>query len=254
MPSVRDHQNVVPFPAGGATDILVRLLAEEIGRKQGVHMLVETRPGAASVIGTEAVARAKADGNTLLINANSFVIHPSLRKLSYYPMSGFEPICLLAVTPMFIIVNRDAPYRTLLELLEAARREPGKLTLASLGPATAQHIAIESLKRLANADINFVPYSGTVPAINALLGGHVTSALANFPDLIAQANAGTARVLATTARTRVDYFSEVRTVMELGFNDYGAEVWIGLVAPAKTPQHRSLKSHPGSWKHCKRLR
>jgi tripartite-type tricarboxylate transporter receptor subunit TctC len=102
----------------------VRLLAEEIGRKQGVQMLVETRPGAASVIGIEAVARAKADGNTLLINANSFVIHPSLRKLSYYTMSGFEPIGLLAVTPMFIIVNRDAPYRTLLELLEAARREP----------------------------------------------------------------------------------------------------------------------------------
>jgi tripartite-type tricarboxylate transporter receptor subunit TctC len=104
-------------------------------------------------------------------------------------MSSFEPICLLAVTPMFIIVNRDAPYRTLLELLEAARREPGKLTLASLSPATAQHIAIESLKRLANADINFVPYSGTVPAIKRA-AWHVTSALANFPDCTSQRRHG----------------------------------------------------------------
>jgi tripartite-type tricarboxylate transporter receptor subunit TctC len=181
----------------------------------------------------------------LLTNANSFVIHPSLRKLSYDPLRSFEPICLLAVTPMFIIVNRASPYRTLLELFDAARGAPGKLTLASLGPATAQHIAVESLKRLANVDLSFVPYSGTVPAINALLGGHVTSALANFPDVIAQANAGTVRVLATTAPTRVDYFPDVPTIMELGFKDYEAEVWIGLVAPAKTPQERI--SQIASW-------
>jgi tripartite-type tricarboxylate transporter receptor subunit TctC len=236
---------VVPFPAGGATDILARILTDEISRSRGVTAIIENRPGAGSVIGTEVVARATPDGTTLLMNANSFVINPHLRKLSYDPLSDFEPICYLANTPMFIVVGAESPYRTLVEFFEAARAKPGQLTLASLGPATAQHVAIESLKRLAAVELTFVPYSGNVPAINSLLGGHVTSSLANYPDVAEHIRAGRLRALATTARMRVDPFPNVPTIAELGFKDYEAEVWLGLVAPARTPPH--VTSQIASW-------
>jgi tripartite-type tricarboxylate transporter receptor subunit TctC len=229
---------IVPFPAGGAADILIRILAEEIYRARGVSMLIETRPGAGSVIGTEAAARAVPDGSTLLINANSFVISPSLRTLSYDPLTSFVPICHLASTPMIAVVQSSSPYRTLAEFFDAARSRPGELTLASLGPATAQHLAFELLKRQAKADINFVPYPGNVPAINTLLGGHVTSSLANYPDVIAHIRGGNLRGLATTSRTRVDGLPDVPTVAELGFEDFEAEVWNGIVAPANTPPYR----------------
>jgi tripartite-type tricarboxylate transporter receptor subunit TctC len=241
----RSIKIVIPFPAGGAADILVRILADEILRAQGVSIVIETRPGAGSVIGTEAVAHAAPDGNTLLINANSFVINPSLRKLNYDPLTGFDPICQLASTPMFIVVGSTSPYRTLSDIFEAARAKPGDLTLGSLGPATAQHMAFESLKRLAKAEMTFVPFPGNVPAINALLGGHVASAIGNYSDVIEQVRAGRLRALATTARTRVDRLPDVPTVAELGYKDYGAEVWIGLVTPAKTPPDRI--SQIASW-------
>jgi tripartite-type tricarboxylate transporter receptor subunit TctC len=229
---------VIPFPAGGAADLMVRILADEISRLHGVATVIENRPGAGSVIGTEAVAHAPPDGNTVLINANSFVISPSLRKLTYDPLISFEPICHLASTPMFIVVNDASPYRTLAGLLGAAREKPGMLTLGSLGPATAQHLAFELLKREANVDVSFVPFPGNVPAINALLGGHLTSSIANYPDVIEHIRNRKLRALATTARTRIDGLPDVPTVAEQGFKDYGAEVWIGLVAPAKTHQNR----------------
>jgi tripartite-type tricarboxylate transporter receptor subunit TctC len=234
----RNIRIVIPFPASGAADIMIRLLAEEIGRAHGISTIIENRPGAASLIGTEAVARAAPDGNTLLINANSFVISPSLRKLSYDPLSSFEPICHLAVTPMFFVVGGTSPFRTLAELFDAARAKPRELTLASLGPATAQHMAWELLKRQAKVEMNFVPYPGNVPAVTALLGGHVTSSLANYPDVIARVRDGSLRALATTSRTRSAGLPEVPTVAELGFPDYEADVWIGLTAPAKTPPGR----------------
>jgi tripartite-type tricarboxylate transporter receptor subunit TctC len=229
---------IVPFPAGGAADIMMRILGEEIFRVQRVLTVVETRPGAASIVGTESAARAAPDGNTILVTANSFVINPSLRKLTYDPLTSFEPVCHVAATPMFIVVNSASPYRTLADLFAAARERPRELTLASLGPATAQHMAFEMLKRLAKIDLNFVPYPGNVPAINALMGGHVTSSLANFPDVIEHVRSGSLRALATTGKTRVGALAEVPTVAELGFPEYGADTWTGLVAPAKTPSEK----------------
>jgi tripartite-type tricarboxylate transporter receptor subunit TctC len=227
---------IVPFAPGGGADILARLLAEEIARAQKIPAVVENRPGGGTVPATEAVAHAAPDGTMILMNANSFVINPSLRKLSYDPLTAFEPLCNLVGTPMFIVVGRDSPYRTLKELLDAARARPGELTLASLGPATAQHIAFELLKRRANVNMTFVAYSGNVPAINALMGGHVTSALANFPEIVEQVNAGNLRVLATTTRARFERLPHTQTIAESGFDGYAAEVWLGLVAPARTPQ------------------
>ena len=140
---------VVPFPPGGTTDILARVLGEQIGRTQRVTVLVENRPGAGAVIGTEAVSRATPDGNTVLMTANSFVINPHLKKLNYDPLTSFEPICYLVRSPHVIIVNGASPSPTLGDLLGAARAKPGSLTMAGNGPATAHHIAFEMLKRAA---------------------------------------------------------------------------------------------------------
>ena len=160
---------VVPFQPGGSADILARHLAEQIGRTQGVTMVVENRPGAGSIVGTEAVSHAAPDGNTLLINVAEFAINPHLRKVSYDPLTSFEPICHLVNAPTVIVVNSASSYRTLADLLIAARAKPGDLTLASVGPGSPFHIGLEVLKRVAKVDLTFVPYPGNAPAINALL-------------------------------------------------------------------------------------
>jgi tripartite-type tricarboxylate transporter receptor subunit TctC len=227
---------VVPNPPGAATDILARVLAEQIGRSQGSTVVVENRPGAGNVIGSEFVSRSAPDGKTLLINANPFVIDPHVRKLNYDPLTSFEPICYLASSPTIIVVNITSPYRTLADLLGAARAKPGTLTMASVGPATAGHIGFEMLKRAANVDMTFVPYPGNPPAINALLGEHVTAALTGYAVVTELVNASKLRVLATTTRTRIDALPEVPTVAEFGYKDYEVDFWIGVVAPAKTPK------------------
>jgi tripartite-type tricarboxylate transporter receptor subunit TctC len=147
----------------------------------------------------ETVARAVPDGSTLLIVATPFIIDPHLRKVGYNPFSSFEPICNLAVQPSVIVVNSASPYRTLADLLDAARAGPGALTLASTAPATATQIAFEMLKRAANVDINLVPYNGFAPVVNALLGAQVTSALVPYPVAAEHLTAGKLRVLAATS-------------------------------------------------------
>jgi tripartite-type tricarboxylate transporter receptor subunit TctC len=243
--TTRTIKIVVPFPPGGGADILARLLAEQISHAQGTTMLVENRPGAASVVGTEAVSHAAPDGNTLLTPANSFVINPILKKLNYDPLTNFEPICYLVRSPQIIAVNSASPYQTLADLLLAARAKPGELTLASVGPATAQHIAFELLKRAAKVNINFVPYSGNAPAVNALLGGHVTSVLVNYPEVAEHVNVGKLRALATASRTRIEQLPNVPTIIESGYKDYEAETWLGLVAPAGTS--KEIVAQLASW-------
>src|SRR3989442_109056 len=157
--AARTIKLVVPVPPGGGFDTLARLMAEQIGRAQGLTMIVENRPGAGTAIATETVSRAAPDGNTLLFVAPAFVVNPHLRKLNYDPLS-FEPICQLVTSPQIIVVNGASPYRTLADLLSAARIRPGELTMASVGPAGANHIAVEKLKRAANVDVTYVPYSG----------------------------------------------------------------------------------------------
>lgn len=227
---------VVPFPPGGTMDILARVLTEQIGRAQGQTMVVENRSGGGSVIGTEAAARAAPDGNTVLMLANSFVINPHLKKLSYDPLTSFEPICYLVRTPNVLAVNTSSPHQTLGDLLDAARMKPGDLTLASVGPATTQHIAIEVFKRAANVNMTYVPYPGDAPAVNALLGGHVASILATITAVSGHVQAGKLRVLAVATSSRIESLPDLPTVAESGFKEYEADVWFGLVAPAKTPK------------------
>jgi tripartite-type tricarboxylate transporter receptor subunit TctC len=227
---------VVPNPPGASTDILARLLAEQIGRTEGSTMVVENRPGAGNVIGTESVSRAAADGNTLLINANPFVIDPHLRKLSYDPLTSFELICHLADSPNVFVVNATSPYKSLGDLLAAARDKPGSLTVAAVGPGTASHIGVEVLKRAAEVDITFVPYPGNAPALNALLGEHVTAVFTGYPAVAEFLKTGQLRALASATRTRIEHLPELPTVAEAGYKDYEVNFWIGVVAPAMTPK------------------
>ena len=234
--AARTIKIVVPYAPGSGPDILGRLLAEQIGRVNGQTIFVESRPGAGTLIGTEAVARAAPDGNTVLVVAPSFVINPTLRKVSYDALTGFEPICHLAATPIVLVTNSASPYRTVAELLDAARAKPGELTLGSGGPGSSLHIAFEVLKRAAGVNMTYVPYAGSGPAINALLGGHLTAVFADYPTVVEQLKTGTLRALATTSRTRAAALPDVPTITELGLKDYEDEIWYGLVAPAKTPQ------------------
>jgi tripartite-type tricarboxylate transporter receptor subunit TctC len=225
----------VPYTPGSGPDILSRLMAEQIGRAQGPTVVVENRPGGGTVIGTEAVERAEPDGRTVLLVANSFVINPPLQRANYDPTTSFDPVCYLAATPMVLVVLGSSPYRTLNDLITAVRAKPGELAFASGGPGSSLHIAIEVLKRAANLNITYVPYGGTAPAINALMGNHVAAVWADYPTVVSQLQAGTLRGLVTTSKARIETLPDVPTLGETGVSKYEAEIFYGIVAPAKTP-------------------
>jgi tripartite-type tricarboxylate transporter receptor subunit TctC len=163
------------------------------------------------------------------------VINPILRKVNYDPLTSFEPVCYLLSSPQVVVVNSTSPYKTLGDLLAAARAKPGELTFASVGPATTQHIGIELIKHAANVNLTHIPYTGGAPAINALLGGHVTAVFASYPNVAEQVAAGKLRALTTAARERLREIPNVPTLAEAGFKDIEADIWFGVVAPAKTP-------------------
>ena len=226
---------VVPYAPGGVDDVLARLLAEQVGRAGGPTLVIENRPGAGGVIGTELVARAAPDGNTLLVVSTPFAIDPLLRKVNYDPLTSFEPICYLVNAPTIIVVNSASPYRTLADLMNAARARPGELTLASIGPGSTFHLGFEMLKRAAKVDMTFVPYPGNAPALNAVLGQQVTSMFGTYSNVAQYLKAGTLRALAVATSTRVEPLPDVPTLAQLGYTDVEADAWFGAFAPAKTP-------------------
>jgi tripartite-type tricarboxylate transporter receptor subunit TctC len=227
---------IVPFPPAGATDIVGRIVAQKLSERLGQTVVVENRPGAGNTIGTEAVARSAPDGNTLLISTPEFVINSHLRKLSYDPLTSFAPICILARSPQLLLVNPATSYKSLGELLDAARQKPGELTVASAGPASSPHVGIERIKHDANVNLTFVPYQGSGPALNALLGQHVTAAMTSYPNVTGQLRSGQLRAIATASLKRIDDLPDVPTVQESGFKDFDLDIWFGAVAPAGTPK------------------
>jgi len=227
---------IVPYPPGSGPDILSRMMAEQIGKAEGATVVIENRPGGGTLIGTEAAARAAPDGNTVLLVANSFVVNPALKKGNYDVSTSFEPVCYLAATPMPLVVLGSSPYKTLDDLIGAAREKPGEVVFSSGGPASALHVAIEVLKRAANISITYVPYPGTAPSINALMGGHVHAVWADYPTVVSQLKAGTLRGLVTASGKRTDTMPDVPTLSETGIVKYEADIFYGIVAPAKTPE------------------
>jgi tripartite-type tricarboxylate transporter receptor subunit TctC len=220
---------VVPFAPGGAASVVARLLADQISAMQRLTTVVENRPGGGTAIGTEEVARTTADGNTLLINNAYLLANALLRKQNYDPLNSFEPICKLGDQPSVLAVNSESPYRTLSDFIAAARTKPGQLTVATFGVS----IPLEEFKRRANVDISLVPYSGSAPAVMALLGGHISAMVDNFATMGEHVNAGKLRALATFAPTRIEGLGYIPTFAEAGYNEFMN--WWGLFAPAKMP-------------------
>jgi tripartite-type tricarboxylate transporter receptor subunit TctC len=225
---------IVPYTPGSGPDIISRLMGEQIAKTGGPTVLVENRPGGGMTIGTEAAARAEPDGNTVLLVANAFVVNMALKR-GNFTLANFEPICNLATTPMPLVVQNSAPWKTVQELVADAKANPGKITFASGGPATSLHVAIEVVRLATKIDINYVPYGGSGPAINALIGGHVQAVWADYPTVVSHLKNNTLRALVSTSPKRLDVLPGVPIMEETGITKYVAEIFYGIVAPAKTP-------------------
>jgi tripartite-type tricarboxylate transporter receptor subunit TctC len=234
--TARTLKIVVPLAAGGGADIVARVLAEQIGRAQNVTAVVENRPGAGTVIGTEAVARAAPDGETVLLTNPALLINPHIKKVGYDPLTNFEPVCNIVNFPLVFVVPADSPLKTMADLIAMARAKPGSVTVASAGTGNPTHIGFEVLKAATGLDMVYVPFPGAAPAVNALLGGHITSVYSDYTTVSAQLKAGALRPLAVGSRKRFAGLPNVPTIPELGYTDYEAESWNGVLAPAKTPK------------------
>jgi tripartite-type tricarboxylate transporter receptor subunit TctC len=226
---------VVPYPPASGPDILSRLMADQIGRQPGgPTLVVENRPGGGTLIGTEAVARSAPDGTTVLLAANSFVVNPGLKKVSYDPTTSLEPVCYLASTPIVLVVDSASPYNTFNDFITTARAKPGELSVAG-APASSLQVVYEVIKRAADVNLIYVPFAGTAPAINALIGGHVNAVSADFPTVVSHLQSGRLRALVTASPARVELLPNVPTLNETGLTKYEADIFYGTVAPAKTP-------------------
>jgi tripartite-type tricarboxylate transporter receptor subunit TctC len=227
---------VVPYAAGGTGDVVARVLAQAITQKTGQTIVVEDRPGASSIVGSDFAARAAPDGTTILLVENPFILSPILFPGHYDPISSFEPLCYVAATPAVLAVSSKSDIHTLSDYLKLATSKPGAVSYGGTGPASIIHIAGELLKRDAKVDITYVPYPGSPPAMNATLAGTITAVMANYSDLKGQIEAGALRPIAVPAKKRAEALPNVPTLAESGFNDLDAAVWFGFVAPAKTPK------------------
>jgi tripartite-type tricarboxylate transporter receptor subunit TctC len=234
--SARTIRLVVPVPPGASTDAVARLMAEQIGRAQGVTIVVENRPGASGMIGTEAVSRAAPDGTTLLMTANTYLIDAQTRKANYHPVKAFDPICFLVQSPAVFVVNSASPYRTFKDLLDAAGAKPGELSMAAVGPGTTFQMGFNTIMRSANVNMTFVPYQGSAPAATAVMGQHVTSAFAGYAVVAEQIKADKLRALGVATLKRIDPLPDVPTFDESGFKNLEVDNWFGVIAPVNTPK------------------
>jgi tripartite-type tricarboxylate transporter receptor subunit TctC len=223
---------IVPFPAGGTTDILARFVAQYLGDKLGVTTLVENRPGASGTIGSEAVAKSPADGSVVLITATHHVINPSLRKsLPYDTQKDFSPIAVVATAPNALCVTKDFPARTVAELIAMAKQQPGKLSFGSSGVGGANHLSGELFRQMAGITIEHIPYKGAAPAMNDLIGGHIPIMFDTLPTVLPAAEGGTIRVLAVTSALRAASLPDVPTLHEAGVKGFEATAWFGMYMP-----------------------
>lgn len=229
---------IVPYPAGSPSDVRTRRLAEELGRRLGQRVIVENRPGAAGNIGTAMVAHAPADGYTLLYaNSGSIAINPHLyANPGFNGLRDFAPIATVTRVPYVLLVRSDSPIRSLNDLIEAARRDPGRLSYASGGAGSPSEIPMEIFKRATGISIIEIPYKGEGPGVIDLLGGHVSMMFPSLPAVSEFMRNGKLRALAITTSSRSKVLPDVATFAELGYPTMNYEVWIGYLAPAGTPR------------------
>jgi tripartite-type tricarboxylate transporter receptor subunit TctC len=227
---------VVPYPPGGFNDTLGRIVAQKLTDDWGVPAVVENRPGGGTLIGTDSVAKAPADGYTLLVVAFPFAVNPGLyAKLPYDTVHDFAPLILAGQTPNLLVVNPNVPVNSVKELIDTAKTKPGTLSYGSTGSGSSNHLSMELFRLMTGTQIVHVPYKGSAPMVTDLLGGHVQVAFDNTPNVLPQVKAGKLRALAITSTSRHPMAPDVPTVAEAGVPGYEVGVWFGLVAPAATP-------------------
>ena len=229
---------VVAFPAAGTTDILARLIGQKLTEKFKQTVVVENRPGAGGNIGTAYVAKAAPDGYTIMMGTiGTQSINPGLyKKMPYDAAKDFVPITRAAMVPNLLVVNQDAPFNTLPEMMAYEKVNPGKLTYGSSGNGTTLHLSGELFNLMAGSKITHIPYKGSTPAVADLMGGQISMIFDNMPSVIQQVKSGRLKALAVTSAQRNPQLPEIPTIQEIGIAGYEVWSWFGLLAPAATPK------------------
>ena len=227
---------VVPYAAGGGNDVIARAVAGRMSAVLGQQIVIENRGGAGGTIATRQVAKAEPDGYTLLIATSSLAINPSLYpNVGYDPRKDFAPIGLIASSSNIVLVHPSVPVRSIAELIALAREQPGKLDFASTGSGSSVQLSAELFAAMAGIRLNHVPYKGSAPALNDLVGGHVAMMFSTMASAVGLARSDKVRALAVTGARRSQLFPELPTVADAGLPGYAAELHYGIVAPAGTP-------------------
>jgi len=227
---------VVPFPPGGSVDLISRILQPHVSEGLGQPILIENRGGAGGTVGTGAVARSAPDGYTFLVTLSSHTINPLLYKLDYDVERDFAPVSLIMSVPQLLAANPATPYKSIQDVIAAAKAQPGKLSFASAGNGTPSHIAGELLKLKTGADLLHVPYKGGGPAVTDTLAGQVPMLILTAAIVMSHVRAGKLTALAVTTLKRAPGAPDIPTVAEaLGLPDYEVDSWIAMFAPARTP-------------------
>jgi len=227
---------VVPFSPGGAVDGPTRVMAQELTKRLGQQVVVDNRPGAGATIGSEAVAKSTPDGYMLLLASQTNAISATLyTKLSFKPIDDFAPISLIGREPGVVVVHPSLPVRTIQELIELARSQPGQLDYASSGNGSGQHLFAAQLFSMAGVRLNHVPYRGSGQATTDLIGGVVKVGVPGLAGMLPHIRSGRLRALAITGSHRSPQLPDVPTLAESGYPGYSAYVWLGLLAPKDTP-------------------
>ena len=228
---------IVPFPAGGTTDVLARALGQELSKTLGQPVVVENKPGAGATLGADYVAKAKADGYTLLMGAVHHTIATSVyRKLGYDFEKDFAPITTVALVPNVLVVNPQVPAKTVQELLAQAKAQPGKLTYGSNGTGTGQHLIGAQFEGMGGVQLLHVPYKGSGPLTTDLLGGQISMSFDTVTPVLPHIKAGKLRALAVTTAKRSVALPDVPTLEEAGLPGFDMGTWFGMLAPAGTPK------------------
>jgi len=232
----RPIRMVVPLSPGGFADVPGRILAARLSSLLGYNVFVENRPGAGGTIGADFVAKSAPDGYTLLFTGTPHVISAWVyKKLPYDPLKDFEPVALVASGPYVLVVNPQLPVHSIRELIAAAKAQPGKIDYASSGNGSAQHLVSALFASMAGIELNHVPYKGSGPAMQDLLGGQVKVSFAGIPNVLPHVKAGRLRALAVSTPQRSPDLPDVPTAAEAGVPGYQATLWLNLAAPAGTP-------------------
>ncbi|SAI28464.1 putattive exported protein [Bordetella ansorpii] len=228
---------IVPFPPGGGTDALARQVAIKIGADTGWNIVTENRPGAGGNLGVDLAAKAAPDGHTIVLGQTSnLAINPTLYpKLPYDPERDLTPIGLVADAPLVLVVNANSPFKTLADVVAAAKAKPTELDYASSGSGTVAHLATEQFQKAAGIKLTHIPYKGAAQGANDLIGGQIDMYMSSVPTLIGHIRSGSMRALAVTSAQRTKDLPDVPTFAESGFKGFEAVTWFGLVGPAKLP-------------------